>query len=64
MTFIELVNKCRVDYFVSLVKSGSYKNFTIDALSSMSGFNSRQNLQRAFKTFHGGTPSDLIKAGI
>lgn len=64
MTFIELVNKCRIDYFVSLVKSGSYKNFTIDALSGMSGFNSRQNLQRAFKTFHGGTPSDLIKAGI
>ena len=64
MTFTELVNKSRVDYFVSLVNSKNYHHYTIEALSVMCGFNSRQNLQKAFKTYHGGTPSDLIKSVV
>jgi len=62
MNFIELVNKYRIDYFVSLVNTGQYANLTMDALAEKSGFNSRHNLYKSFKKFHGGSPSDLIKA--
>ena len=62
MNFIELVNKYRIDYFVSLVNTGQYANLTMDALAEKSGFNSRHNLYKSFKKFHGGSPSDLVKA--
>ena len=63
-TFSELVNKHRVDYFASLVNSGRYKDYTVEALATMSGFSSRQNLYRYFKKFHGGNPTDLLKAVV
>ena len=62
LTFSELVNKHRVEYFVSLVSSGKYKELTTEALAEKAGFNSRQNLTKSFKKFHGGNPSDLIKS--
>ena len=62
LTFSELVNKHRIEYFVSLISSREFTNLTIDALSEKAGFSSRQNLNKSFKKFHGGTPSDLIKA--
>lgn len=61
MTFIDLINKNRVEYFVNLIKSGKYNNYTIEALSKLAGFGSRIHLYNNFKKFHGGTPSDLIK---
>lgn len=61
MTFIDLINKNRVEYFVSLIKSGKYNNYTIEALSKLAGFGSRIHLYNNFKRFHGGTPSDLMK---
>ena len=62
LSFAELINKYRVEYFVSLINSGKYSHHTIDYLSKKCGFLSRQNLYKSFKKFHGGSPSDLIKA--
>jgi AraC-like DNA-binding protein len=61
MTFIDLINKNRVEYFVDLIKSGKYNNYTIEALSQLAGFGSRIHLYNNFKKFHGGKPSDLMK---
>jgi YesN/AraC family two-component response regulator len=62
LTFIDLVNKSRVDYFVDIIKLNDFSVFTIEALAHKSGFGSRQNLYKSFKKFHGGTPSDLIRS--
>ena len=60
MTFNELVNKNRIAYFLEVVQDKAYQNFTIDALAKIVGFSSRQHLQKPFKKFHGGSPSDII----
>jgi len=60
MTFSNLVNKNRVDYFIELVRSPKYKLYSIDALAKESGFNSRNHLYKPFRKYHGGTPSDFI----
>ena len=62
LTFSELVNKHRIEYFVSLIITGEYAHLTIDSLSEKVGFSSRQNLNKSFKKFHGGSPSDLFRA--
>jgi len=60
MTFGELVNKNRVNYFFEIVQKPEFQNFTIDALAREVGFSSRQHLYKPFKKFHGGNPSDLL----
>lgn len=60
MSFNNLINKYRVLYFLDLVKSNKYTNYSIDALAQEAGFNSRHHLYKPFKKFHGGTPSDFI----
>jgi AraC-like DNA-binding protein len=60
MTFNDLVNKYRVEYFIDIIHNPKYLNFTIDALAKEAGFSSRQHLYKPFKKFHGGNPSDLI----
>ena len=62
MTFSNLVNKNRVEYFIELVRSPKYNQYSIDALAKESGFNSRHHLYKPFKKFHGGTPSDFISS--
>ena len=61
LSFTDLVNKSRVDYFVDLVNKESSAQYTIESLAQKSGFGSRQSLYRSFKKFHGGSPSDLMK---
>lgn len=60
LTCDDFINKQRVAYFVELIKNPNFKNYTIDALSKMSGFVSRNAFYKPFKKFHGGNPSDLI----
>ena len=60
MTFSNLVNKNRVEYFIELVRSPKYSLYSIDALAKEAGFNSRHHLYKPFKKFHGGTPSEFI----
>ena len=60
MSFEELLNKSRVDYFVEIIKEPKYNNFTVEALALEVGFSSRQRFYQPFKKYHGGNPSDLI----
>lgn len=60
MTFNDLVNKHRVEYFIDIIHNPKFLNYTIDALAKEVGFSSRQHLYKPFKKFHGGNPSDLI----
>lgn len=60
MTFSDLVNKKRVNYFIEIMQDPAYHNYTIDALAKEVGFSSRQHLTKPFKKFHGGNPSDLF----
>jgi AraC-like DNA-binding protein len=62
MSFSNLVNKSRVDYFIEIATSSKFKHFTIDALAKEAGFTSRHHLYKPFKKFHGGTPSDFISS--
>ena len=62
MTFNDLVNKHRVEYFIDIIHNPKFLNYTIDALAKEVGFSSRQHLYKPFKKFHGGNPSDLIDA--
>lgn len=64
MSFSDLVNKNRVNYFFEIVQDPAYHNFTIDALAREVGFSSRQHLNKPFKKFHGGNPSDLVESVI
>jgi AraC-like DNA-binding protein len=60
MSFDELVNKSRVEYFVEIIKTPEFNNYTVEALALEVGFSSRQRLYQPFKKYHGGNPSDLI----
>lgn len=64
MSFSNLVNKSRVDYFIELAKSPKFSHYSIDALAKEAGFNSRHHLYKPFRKFHGGTPSDFIDSII
>lgn len=61
-TFSDLINTSRVNYFKELVKKRKTGVYTLEALAQESGFKTRQNLHKSFKKFHGGNPSDFIKA--
>lgn len=58
----DLVNKSRVELFTEMIQKGTSKNLTIEAMAKTVGFGSRQSLTRSFKKFHGGNPSDLLRA--
>jgi AraC-like DNA-binding protein len=60
MSFDELLNKSRVEYFVEIIKDPKFKNYTVAALAMEVGFSSRQRFYQPFKKYHGGNPSDLI----
>ena len=58
----DLVNKYRITYFIDLVNTGKYGNYTVDALAHEAGFSSRFHLYKSFRKYHGGTPSDFIRS--
>ena len=60
MSFDELLNKSRVEYFVDIIKEPKYNKYTVEALALEVGFSSRQRFYQPFKKYHGGNPSDLI----
>ena len=62
LSFNDLLNKHRVDYFIDLVQSRKYPHYTIDALAQLSGFSSRHHLYKPFQKFHGGTPSGFMNS--
>jgi len=60
ISFNDFINKYRVNYFFEIVRDPAFTNYTIDALAKEAGFSSRQHLNKPFKKFHGGKPSDLL----
>ena len=62
MNFTDLVNKSRVEFYVNLVNNQKYQQYSIEGLAELAGFGSRQSLYRNFKKYHGGSPSDLLRA--
>lgn len=62
MSFSNLINQKRVEYFVNLAKDSKYKNYSIEALALESGFSSRTALYKPFKKYHGGTPIEFLNS--
>jgi AraC-like DNA-binding protein len=62
MNLTDLINKNRVKYFIDLLTNGKFNDENLETLSQKAGFNSRHHLLKPFKKFHGGNPSDFIKA--
>ena len=56
-TFPALLREYRVQEAINLMGNSKYKNYTIDAISSMSGFKNRQVFYRVFKRVTGVTPN-------
>jgi AraC-like DNA-binding protein len=57
--FNELINGYRVAYIAGLLKESSkYQQFTLEALSGMAGFNSRNSFFNAVKKISGQTPAE------
>ena len=62
MNLTDLINKNRVKYFIDLIAQGKSNDENLEMLAQKAGFNSRHHLLKPFKKFHGGNPSDFIKA--
>lgn len=60
-SYTDLINSNRINYFLELVKSGNFKEYTIEGLAMMSGFNTRHHLYKCFKKYQGGSPSNYIQ---
>lgn len=58
--FNELVNKCRVDSFLTLMMRPESQKYSIDGLAKDVGFNSKASFYRAFKKVTGQTPSEFL----
>jgi AraC-like DNA-binding protein len=58
--FSQLVNKYRILYFTELLKNKKYESLTIEALSELSGFGSRNTMYNVFNKYHGMTPTEFI----
>ncbi len=61
-SFKELINRNRIIVFQELVVAGKSKSYNLDGLAVQCGFSSRFHLFANFKKYHGGSPSDYIKA--
>ena len=59
-SFYDYVNNYRVAYFKQCVKQGDAKRYTLDALATRCGYNSRTSFFRNFKKLTGKTPSEFI----
>lgn len=59
-SFYDYINLLRVEYFKQRVKLGETKLYTLDALATRCGYNSRTSFFRNFKKATGMTPSEWI----
>ena len=60
VNFNEMLNKNRILYFTELLKNKKHESLTIEALSEISGFGSRNTMYNAFNKYHGMTPTEFI----
>lgn len=57
MSFVDFINKKRIQYCVKKFENGDWSNYTIEGISSECGFNNRNTFTLAFKKIHGTLPS-------
>lgn len=60
-SFTSWVNEIKIKHAVELINQGYLDNYSVDALSSACGFNSKNTFYRAFKAQKGCTPRDYKK---
>jgi len=58
--FIDLVNKHRIEHFITLIDQDKHNELTIEHLGTQCGFKTRQALYISFKKFKDCSPSDYI----
>ncbi len=59
-TFLEYINRCRIDYAKALMQESSH--LPLKDIASQSGFNSQSSFQRNFIQFEKMTPTQWLKA--
>lgn len=59
--FNDYINHLRIDYATGLIKNRYLEQYSVDALSESSGFNSKNAFYRAFKKVHGCTPGKFAE---
>lgn len=59
MSFVDLINKYRVDESKVLLTEASYSNLKIEAIGQLAGFSSRSTFFAVFKKYTGLTPSQF-----
>jgi AraC-like DNA-binding protein len=64
MSFIDFVNKKRIEHCVEQMKSGRLLAFSMDAVARECGFNNRNSFTMAFQKFRGTSPSEFRKTQI
>jgi AraC-like DNA-binding protein len=64
MTFVDFVNKKRIQYCVEQFENGRFMAFSMDAVAKECGFNNRNSFTKAFQKFQGKSPSDFRKVKI
>lgn len=60
-SFNDLINKYRIDYFISRCSKENLDKYTLLTLSIQSGFNSRTTFYRAFNKIHGMSPAKYLQ---
>ena len=60
--FFTFINELRIDHAVQLLKDKSYEQYTLEALSKMSGFQSKTTFNNRFKEIKKVTPSSFRKS--
>jgi len=60
LSFADFLQKSRIDYLAEILTIKDNQAFTIDAMSEMAGFGSRQAMYLAFKKFKNCSPTEFI----
>ena len=60
--FNDFVNRFRIEYSKSLLKSSEYQHLKIEAIAEESGFNNKVTFYKAFSKFENTTPSKFRKS--
>lgn len=59
MNFFHFINQYRVEYAKQLLINDDYKNYTLETIGELSGFNSRSTFNRIFKNVTGKSPKEF-----
>jgi AraC-like DNA-binding protein len=60
-SFTSLINKLRVDEFISVYQSDEYKHYNLMGIANEVGFKTKSTFYKAFKEFKGTTPLQYLE---